>query len=212
MSETNKVDSVVAAIDAAGLKLRPYITLLLVACVVVLGKMWLDAHDAVVRAEQDLRQLRSAAADLVRENERIKQDTQAKLAEQKKEFTAAATPEQQVRVITKYIPVTMDIRAPAGIPLGPIDQPGASQPAEVVLPDAPSQLPKLAEYVQQAEACKVNLAGCEQQLEVTGEQSANLEQQLDVVSREKGGGFRARAKWFGWGAAAGAVIGFAATR
>jgi hypothetical protein len=167
--------------------------LVVLVLLVLGGKAWLEQHDAILRAELELKVLRYERNEaMVREAEAV-----AQIEELKK----IKDPQVIVREVPKYIPFHVESR-PSGLP-GVSADGGGEAPPELVIP--PGELPVFWTYVQECRECEVKLAARDADV-------VNLQKQIAVVEKSKKNTFWNKAKYFVIGGAMGAAAGYAASR
>lgn len=183
---------------------------------------WMLEHDARIKAETSAKQDQGTIADLQKQR-----DTLTAADKQRDDAAAAAiatlsraaasqtTPKQIAAWLPKEIPVPQPItvQVPTTTPANP------APPAIASIPEA--DLAPIKDLLVQAKTCslelpeaKSDLSSCQAQLKLAGEQLSAAQNEAASWKKAAKGTFWGRVKhdvkWFGVGAAAGAIAGLAA--
>jgi hypothetical protein len=192
----------------------------LVLCVVG-GRMWLEEHDARLRAEESSKAQQAVQADARAEIAAIQKQMadrdaayQAQLQTLNTKFSQAASPDQIAQLVTQLMGLKQPIQilTPAPTAQNPNPQPVAQVP----LVDAP----QAKAYLQDCEECKAarvklqaDVADREQQMAAAQKQIDSLKTERDTWEKTAKGGTKLQRigramKWIG----VGVVVGLAASQ
>jgi len=149
-----------------------------------IGYEWLQAHDAQVRAEaqvkadqQAIEKISEQQKGLADQLAQVRKDQSDQLAAVGKTFQQTQTPQQLAALIAqltglKQAPIVV---TPAPTPQNPNPQP------TIELPDAP----QVKAYFQACETCKIDLAAAQKDLTIAKSQGDLDQQKLELVTSER---------------------------
>jgi hypothetical protein len=194
------------------------VTVSTVVVIVIFGRAWISEHDARLRAEEQNKAqaaMQKQAQDQISALSKQVADRdatyQTALATLDKKFSQAATPDQTAQLAAAL----MGLRAPITV-VSPA--PSAANPNPTPVAEVPqSDFPQAKTYIQECEQCKLDRDKLTKDAADRATEAALAQKQIEAVKAErdtwekaaKGGSvlqrIRKGAKWFAWGAVAGAV-------
>jgi hypothetical protein len=185
-------------------KIELALGLVLVVAGALAGRTWLTEHDARIRGEEQLKASSAQIDQLKAQDAARDKQAAAQVATIEQSAAAQKTPQQ----IVKWIPMQVSLPAPIRTEIPPATPANPAPDVQVQVPQA--DLSIIRDDVAKCETCTVQLQTAQADLASSKKQQELLQGQVsDLQTELKGGMFWKRMKralkWFGIGAAAGAV-------